>query len=122
MLFMMMIIMIIVIILNVLIMSLYESQLACMSISESQSVSENVEDKKVLLHDRNRRYCREDSQKLHTNEKLHARERLRSESHFRLVFFFFEKKIVEEKKLLPPARDMYTCKSCKYFDSVISTI
>ena len=78
-------IMIIVIILNVLIMSLYESQLACMSISESQSVSENVEDKKVLLHDRNRRYCREDSQKLHTNEKLHARERLRSESHFRLV-------------------------------------
>ena len=51
----------------------------------SQRVSENGENRKMLLHDRNWRYCREHSQKLHTNEKLHARERLRSESHFRLV-------------------------------------
>ena len=51
----------------------------------SQRVSENGENRKMLLHDRNWRYCREHSQKLHTNEKLHARERLWSESHFRLV-------------------------------------
>ena len=53
----------------------------------SQRVSENGENRKMLLHDRNWRYCREHSQKLHTNEKLHARERLWSESHFRLVQF-----------------------------------
>ena len=41
--------------------------------NESQSMSENGENRKILLHDRNRRYCREHSQKLHTNEKLHAR-------------------------------------------------
>ena len=51
----------------------------------SQRVSENDDNMKMLLHDRNWRYCREHSQKLHTNEKLHARERSRSESHFRLV-------------------------------------
>ena len=56
-----------------------------MSLSESQSVSENGENRKILQHDRNRRYCHEHSQKLHTNEKLHASERLWSESHFRLV-------------------------------------
>ena len=46
---------------------------------------ENSENRKILQHDRNRRYCREHSQKFHTNEKLHASERLWSESHFRLV-------------------------------------
>ena len=45
-----------------------------MSLSESQSVSENGEKRKILLHDRNRRYCQEHSQKLHTNEKLHAKD------------------------------------------------
>ena len=54
----------------------------------SQRVSENGENRKMLLHDRNWRYCREHSQKLHTNEKLHARERLWSESHFRLVIMY----------------------------------
>ena len=58
-----------------------------MSLSESQSVSENGENRKILLYDRIQRYCREHSQKFHTNEKLHASERLWSESHFRLVFF-----------------------------------
>ena len=57
-----------------------------MSVSESQSISENGENRKILLDDRNRRYCHEHNKKLHTNEKLHARERLWSESHFRLVF------------------------------------
>ena len=44
-----------------------------MSHSESQSMSENGENRIILLHDRSRRYCREHSQKLHTNEKLHAK-------------------------------------------------
>ena len=61
-----------------------------MSLNESQIMSENGENRKILLHDRNQRYCREHSQKLHTNEKLHASERLWSESHFRLVFFQME--------------------------------
>ena len=45
-----------------------------MSLSESQIVSENGENRKILLlHDRNQRYCHEHSQKLHTNEKSHAK-------------------------------------------------
>ena len=39
-----------------------------MSLSESQSVSENGENRKIPQHDRNLRYCREHSHKLHTNE------------------------------------------------------
>ena len=84
-----------VIFLNILLMRIHESQWAWMSLNKSewvwmslsgpQSVSENGEHRKILQHDRNRRYCREHSQKLHTNEKLHASLRLWSESHFRLV-------------------------------------
>ena len=44
-----------------------------MSLNESQSMSENGENRLILLHDRNQRYCREHIQKSHTNEKLHAK-------------------------------------------------
>ena len=54
-------------------MNLIEPEWVSMSLSESQSVLENGENRKILLHDRNWRYCREHSQKLHTNEKLHAK-------------------------------------------------
>ena len=54
-------------------MSLNEPEWVWMSPSESESVSENGENRKILLHDRNQRYCHEHSQKLHTNEYLHAK-------------------------------------------------
>ena len=69
---------------------LNESQWVWMSLSESQSMSENGMNRIILLHDRNQRYCREHSQKLHTNEKLHAKGALMVWKPFQTGYFRFE--------------------------------
>ena len=97
-----------------------------MSLSESQIVSENGENKKILLlDDRNQRYCHEHSQKLHTNEKLHAKGALMVWKPFQTGSWNFSwnhmKYIFALQKVYPKSQNCFLLKICKKLFSMPSS-